>query len=342
MSCKYLTTFDTLSHLSKCVLKLCVSNIININNKQYAGEYQRYLTISQYRSLQELKAPRMISEEESAEIKSLFKDCKKTLFDDAGFVDCGVAKGKRQQIGAICTMMKNKLDEWAVIDDSEVEDDNEDEDDNDSEKKKKERSRKRQRAMDVDESDVVYVLKEMLNAIFVDTLMRWKSGERTTDATKRSKKTNSSATNTNLTTIKNLMGRRSDLVAYNHKKIPVCLCEVKDGLSDSSTTHQESKSIRCSKSLQVYNKVMNGPESIWSLDMNGQEGYLYYLTRYEDIDVVLPGKRLFIPFCPEEINSLENTIEALYELKNCLKEYSNALSEENLGGTSLGQTYHTP
>lgn len=124
--------------------------------------------------------------------------------------------------------------------------------------------------MDIDESDVVFVLKEMLNVIFVDTFMRWKSGERTTDATKRSKKTNSSATNTNLTTIKNLMGRRSDLVAYNHKRIPVCLCEVKDGLSDSATTRQESKSIRCSKSLQVYNKVLNGPESIWSLDMNGK------------------------------------------------------------------------
>lgn len=49
--------------------------------------------------------------------------------------------------------------------------------------------------------------------------------------------------------------------------------------------------------------------------MIGQEGYLYYLTRYEDIDVVLPGKKLFIPLCTEEFDSLENTIEALYELK---------------------------
>ncbi|KAI8357805.1 hypothetical protein BD560DRAFT_406180 [Blakeslea trispora] len=340
MTCKYLMTFDTLNHLSKCVLKLSVSNVLNLNNKQYADEYQRYLTISQYKSLQELKAPIMISEEESVEIKNLFKECKETLFDDAGFVDCAIAKGKRQQIGAICTMMKNKFDEWATSNDSDDED--EDDSGDDSDKKKKERSRKRQRVMDVDESDIVYVLKEMLNAIFVDTFMRWKSGERTTDATKRSKKTNTSAASTNLTAIKNLMGRRSDLVAYNNKKIPVCLCEVKDGLSDSATTHQESKSIRCSKSLQLYNKVMNGPESIWSLDLNGQEGYLYYLTRHEDIDVVLPGKRLFVPFCVEEVDSLEDTIEALYELRNCLKEYSEALREEYLGETSTGQTYHTP
>ncbi|KAI8326978.1 hypothetical protein BD560DRAFT_468334 [Blakeslea trispora] len=61
MTCKYLMTFDTLITCRNN--RLSVSNILNLNNKQYADEYQRYLTISQYKSLQELKAPIMISEE---------------------------------------------------------------------------------------------------------------------------------------------------------------------------------------------------------------------------------------------------------------------------------------
>ena len=132
------------------------------------------------------------------------------------------------------------------------------------------RVKKRRRPVDLDESDVVYLLKEMLNAVFSDTLMRWKSGEKTSDATKRSKKANSTAADSRRTVIKNLMGRRSDLIAYNQKKVPVCLCEVKDGCSSTESTRQESKSIRCTKSLQLYNAVINGSDSIWSLDMNGK------------------------------------------------------------------------
>ncbi|KAI8372419.1 hypothetical protein BD560DRAFT_446426 [Blakeslea trispora] len=50
---------------------------------------------------------------------------------------------------------------------------------------------------------------------------------------------------------KNIMWRRSDILLYSSKKIPVCLSEVKDDRSSSESISQEPKSIRCSKSLQV-------------------------------------------------------------------------------------------
>ncbi|RCH79613.1 hypothetical protein CU098_004534, partial [Rhizopus stolonifer] len=65
----------------------------------------------------------------------------------------------------------------------------------------------------------------MLNAIFSDTLLRWRGGERTTEATKRPKKTNESVISCTVSSIKNLMDRHSDLVAYNEKRIPLCLCK---------------------------------------------------------------------------------------------------------------------
>ncbi|KAI8363996.1 hypothetical protein EDC96DRAFT_208911 [Choanephora cucurbitarum] len=198
--------------------------------------------------------------------------------------------------------------------------------------------KKRRRPVDLDGSDIVYLLKEMLNAVFSDTLMRWKSGEKTSDATKRSKKANSTAADSQKTVIKNLMGRRSDLIAYNQKKVPVCLREVKVGCSSTESTRQESKSIRCTKSLQLYNAVINGSNSIWSLDMNGQEGYLYYLTKR---DVVLPGKRLSVPLVKQDIASLEVTIKALYELKNCIKQYNEKLTSSYRLESNIDQVYHT-
>ena len=99
--------------------------------------------------------------------------------------------------------------------------------------------RKRKRKAGLDKSSIVQVVKELLNAVFGDTLLRWRSGEQITEATKRMGKQNECAATPTTTAIRNLMGRRSDLVAYNEKKVPVCISEVKDGKSSYSSMTQE-------------------------------------------------------------------------------------------------------
>ena len=119
------------------------------------------------------------------------------------------------------------------------------------------------------------------------------------------------------------MGRRSDLIAYNKKKMPVCLCEVKDGMTSSASIKQESKSIRCSESLKLYNLSIGSSNHIWSLlkehhpneKLIGDCGYVYYLTTHEDVDVVLPGQRLSLPPVAGDVDALEATLVGLYELK---------------------------
>ncbi|KAI8339817.1 hypothetical protein BD560DRAFT_19693 [Blakeslea trispora] len=104
MSCKLIMTFDTLTGLQKNVLKLSVSNIINFNCTQYSDEYARYLSLAQYKKLAELKAPRIISQEEE-ELKRYFKDAKQAVFEKDEGVQISVSKGAKQQIAYICTMM---------------------------------------------------------------------------------------------------------------------------------------------------------------------------------------------------------------------------------------------
>ncbi|KAI8375540.1 hypothetical protein BD560DRAFT_71763 [Blakeslea trispora] len=232
----------------------------------------------------------MIEQEAEAEVKALFEESKKIVFEGAaGSLELDVEKGKKQQIAFICTYIKNKFREWAAYDSS-----SDDEDEEDS-------GLKRKRKPELDESDIVQVLKEILNIVFSDTLLRWRSGERTTEATKKARKDNESSKATSTTAIKNLMGRRSDLIAYNKKKIPVCLCEVKDGMTSSASIKQESKSIRCSESLKLYNLSIGSSDHIWSLDWSRDCGYIYYLTSHEDVDVVLPGRRLSLPLVVEDV-----------------------------------------
>ncbi|OBZ86851.1 hypothetical protein A0J61_05096 [Choanephora cucurbitarum] len=106
MSFKFLNTFSTLTLVQKCVLKLCVSNIININSQVYAEEFRRHLSISQFEQLSALSAPAMIEQETEAEVKTLFEQSKKIVFEGAaGSLDFDVEKGKKQRIAFICTYM---------------------------------------------------------------------------------------------------------------------------------------------------------------------------------------------------------------------------------------------
>ena len=125
-------------------------------------------------------------------------------------------------------------------------------DDDDEEEEEESTRKKRKRSFELDESDVVQIVKEILNALFADTLLRWKSGEKTTESCKKMKIQNEMSSSVK-GSCRNIMGRRSDIILYNSKKVPLCLSEVKDGRSTTETTSQESKSIRCTKSLQVYN-----------------------------------------------------------------------------------------
>ncbi|OBZ89078.1 hypothetical protein A0J61_02870 [Choanephora cucurbitarum] len=325
MSCKLIMAFNTLTSLQKNALKLSVSNITNFNCTQYSDKYARYLNLAQYKKLTELKAPKIISQEEEEEVKRYFEDAKQAVFEKGEGVQISVSEGAKQQIAYICVMMKNKYTEWQPFLSSDSE-----EDDESSVASK----RKRKRKAGLDKSSIVQVVKELLNAVFGDTLLRWRSGEQITEATKRMGKQNECAATPTTTAIRNLMGRRSDLVAYNEKKVPVCISEVKDGKSSYSSMTQESKNIRCTKSPQVYNALAGGSDST--------SGYMYYLKEFEGIDVVLPGKRLKLPIRVKETDELEVTLVAIYELKAFIKEYSSQLLDQLTAAEKATQVYHSP
>ncbi|KAI8380355.1 hypothetical protein BD560DRAFT_458107 [Blakeslea trispora] len=175
-------------------------------------------------------------------------------------------------------------------------------------------------------------VKELLNTLFVDTLLRWKSGEKNNRIMQEDEIQNEKRLSLK-GSCKNIMGRRSDMILYNNKKVPLCLSEVEDGRSTAETVSQESKSIRCSKSLQVYNTCLKGPDSIWPLDWCG---------KYEGVDVILPGKKLAIPKTEEELDDLEMTLVALYELKHFLMGYNGDLEEDFVEEHEEGLIFHTP
>ena len=47
----------------------------------------------------------------------------------------------------------------------------------------------------------------------------------------------------------------------------------------------------------------------------GPTGYIYYMSKCEDVDVVLPGKKLMIPKDVSELDEFEETLASLFELK---------------------------
>ncbi|OBZ86653.1 hypothetical protein A0J61_05295 [Choanephora cucurbitarum] len=226
--------------------------------------------------------------------------------------------------------LMNMMNTWRNEEEDEVEDDDEEEQ---SEKKRK-------RKIDHSENDVLLVVKMLLDTIFGDTKLKWKSGEKTTDATKRARIVGQLLSRG--TSCSNLMGRRSDLVLYNKSNVVLCLSELKDGNSESNSIKQEAKSLRCSKSLLSYNKPFS-QKDIWSLDWNGFSGYTYYLKSYNDVTVVLPGRSLSIPLVKDSIDDFEDTLIALYEFKEHMLEYDHSLSQEFTASMSDElKVYHSP
>ncbi|KAI8330150.1 hypothetical protein EDC96DRAFT_528846, partial [Choanephora cucurbitarum] len=302
MATKSLLTFDNLNHLEKCVLKLAVSKIVNLSSPAFAAEFQKAIDISKFQELSKLKPPSFLTEKEEDEIKTIFERCRQSVFVDNKPVNFDIEVSKEGQIGYIMMFMKSKFSQWKYFAAAaEEEEDSED-------------CRKKRKREELDEEIVVETIKEILNTLFADTLMHWKSGENTTVASKRMKIANElSFSNNGL--CKNVMGRRSDLILYNSKKTALCLSEAKNGRSISDDISQQSKSIRCSKSLQAYNRLIGGSDSIWSFDWSGTRGHLYSLMKYEGVDVVLPGRTLCLPTTASQIEDLQATLVAFYELK---------------------------
>ncbi|KAI8361780.1 hypothetical protein EDC96DRAFT_576004 [Choanephora cucurbitarum] len=129
-----------------------------------------------------------------------------------------------------------------------------------------------------------------------------------------------STTTTNNSSIKNMMGRRTDLILYNSSNVAICLSELKDGLCKSNSATQESKAIRCTKSLQTYNEMLNGAKNVWSMDWN----------------------EVMIPRCEEEMAEFKQALLNIYELKEQLLKYDSELSNAFVDTESVLQVYHSP
>lgn len=163
-------------------------------------------------------------------------------------------------IDKLHTYRYNKIIEW--------EDDDEKDEDDDDEEETQNRDRKRKRTETTSENDMMMVVKFVLDAVFADTGLKWRSGEKTTSATKRSKLINELASSNNTNT-NNIMGRRSDLSLRNQCGVDLCLVEFKNGSSLGDEIAQDSKSLRCTKSLYAYNSALSN-KLMWSMNWSGK------------------------------------------------------------------------
>ncbi|KAI8372663.1 hypothetical protein EDC96DRAFT_55738 [Choanephora cucurbitarum] len=267
MSFKLLNSFDTLTPIEKCVLKLSVSNIVNMSKKVYSDQYQKHFPLSLYESLSSLSPPTLTLSYEQ-QLQTHFAEFKKIIFEESeAMMPMAIAKrGLKDQICYILIYLCNKMAEWE--DDDEGKDDDEDEENDDEAECTRER--KKRRVEMSSESDMMMVVKFVLDAVFADSNLRWRSGEKTTNSTKRSKIINelaSSSSNNN--SCSNVMGRRSDLVLTNKHGVDLCLVESKNGSSCYEEIAQDSKSVRCTKSLYAYNSALNH-QCLWSMNWNGK------------------------------------------------------------------------
>ncbi|KAI8342224.1 hypothetical protein BD560DRAFT_493369 [Blakeslea trispora] len=330
MSFRFLTTFETLSVTQKCVLKLSLSNIICISSRDFADEYYRHLPTQVSADLSMLSAPTNITEEEAAEIRTIYQDCRRKVFVESAFVESNVRRGLEGQIGYLCIFLRNKFNDLSSSEESEGSAD-------DEEERTTTTATTRKRKLP-SECDLLLVIKEVLSTVFANTKLKWKTGEKTTEATKKMKLTSKKTSNT---TCKSTMGRRSDMVLYNKQKLAICVSELKDGSCSSSSSKQQSKSIRCSKAIQAYNSMFGGAKNTWSLDWNGPSGYIYFLTEHEGTNVVLPGKSLIMPNDESDLDQFEETLVALFELKNALVIYNNQLQKEPVEEEENDQIYNS-
>ncbi|OBZ81596.1 hypothetical protein A0J61_10355 [Choanephora cucurbitarum] len=161
---------------------------------------------------------------------------------------------------------------------------------------------------------------------------------------KISNEMSATTTTNNNSSMKNMMGRRTDLILYNSSNVAICLSELKDGLCKSSSTTQESKAIRCTKSLQTYNEMLNGNKNVWSMDWNGCRGYVYALIKDEslDVDVAVRVSEVMIPRCEEEMTEFKQALLNIYELREQLLKYESELPNAFVDTESVLQVYHSP
>ncbi|KAI8364203.1 hypothetical protein BD560DRAFT_473219 [Blakeslea trispora] len=145
--------------------------------------------------------------------------------------------------------------------------------------------KKRKKECEYSENKLLLIVMMMLDSIFSDTDLKWKSGEKTTDATKRAR------------VVGQMLSRK-----------------LKDGSSVGDSTKQESRSLRCTKSLISHNRSF-GQKVLLSFDWSGFNGYSIYLKIHKGITVVLPGHQLAIPTSKDCIDGFEGTLVALYEFK---------------------------
>ncbi|OBZ86654.1 hypothetical protein A0J61_05296 [Choanephora cucurbitarum] len=78
LSYKLLSSFDSLTTVERCVLKLAVSYTINLNNKIFADQYKKHFSIRNVNELLLLKAPCAEKNNED-EIRKEFRYFKKVL-----------------------------------------------------------------------------------------------------------------------------------------------------------------------------------------------------------------------------------------------------------------------
>ncbi|OBZ81318.1 hypothetical protein A0J61_10633 [Choanephora cucurbitarum] len=326
MSFKLLNSFETLSLTEKCVLNLTVLSIIDLSKKVYSDQYQKYLPLSVFESLSSLEPPTVAIDD--SQIDTYFEEFKKIIFEcSESMVPIAVAKrGLRDQICYIMIYLHNKIAEWEEDENEEDEDEDDDDDDDDVDEEEEQigGERKRKRIEAPSENDMMMVVKFILDAVFADTGLKWRSGEKTDNATKRSRIIHETASSSNAS-INNIMERRFGLTLRNRRGIDLCLVDFKNGSSPSDEITQDSKSLRRTKSLYAYNSSLTD-KRMWSMNWNGYKSDICYMTKYEGVDVVLAAERLFIPSKTSEVGKLKDFFIALYRFKKQILDYEQSLS----------------
>ncbi|OBZ83470.1 hypothetical protein A0J61_08479 [Choanephora cucurbitarum] len=311
MSLNMLKIFNDLNTIEKHVLKLVVSDIVNIRNEDYLAVLSSHLKPETMRKLKDVGIDDSLDEDTKKKIKQEFDEGIKAIKDNGLAKQGRSAAGIGPQVGNVLNFLVNKIDTWKKrmkkVDPEHSADGS---------------STTKKRKLDLSENDILQVVKEVLETIFADTDLFWVSGEKTSLATKKSKIENGTLSRSSNKS--NIVGRKSDLLLLNEDETVLCAAEMKDGCSNNSSS-QESKSCRITKCIRQYNSMIAGGKTCVGMDWNGFQGYVYYCKAYEGIDLVLGFKQLLLPVTIEELELFGETLLALYEMKTFLVEYSCSL-----------------
>ncbi|KAI8368030.1 hypothetical protein EDC96DRAFT_564532 [Choanephora cucurbitarum] len=102
MAFRFLTAFETLSVVQKCVSKLSLSNLICTSSRDFADEYYRHLPTQVSADMSMLSVPSNITEEETAQIKGIYQDCKRRVFAENAFGESNIL------LSTICCLQLKK------------------------------------------------------------------------------------------------------------------------------------------------------------------------------------------------------------------------------------------